>query len=327
MAPYPLGSPVRPPLPQPSRVRKRPSPLQTLECYLFLLPYLVLFGVFVVVPVFYGFAISLTDWHVLAPEKRFVGFANYAGALRDDLFLRSLINTAYFAVMVVPLGNLLSLLLALGVARESRLTTFYRVAYYLPVVISVAVVAVLWRWLYSTQWGLINYALEQGTEALRSLPLLGQHLPAYRPIPWLSSPYVAMPSIALLSVWWGAGGNMIVYLAGLQAIPEQYYEAAKIDGANGWQRFWAVTWPQLRPTLLFCLVLSVIGAFQLFGQVMILTQGGPDFSTYTLVYYLYHSGFGLYKMGYASAVAYLLFAIVLVFTLIQFKLLSVKEVS
>ncbi|HEY3285048.1 MAG TPA: sugar ABC transporter permease [Armatimonadota bacterium] len=314
--------------------RKRKAPgmkpgrfRDVLECYLFLVPYLLLFSVFVIGPVTYGFYISLHDYHVLSTHRPFVGFANYAGALHDDLFLKSLINTAYFAVMVVPLGNLISLLLALGICKEGRLTTFFRSAFYLPVVISVAVVAVLWQWLYSTQWGLINYYLDAGAEALRQLPLLGAHIPAYTPIPWLSSPRFAMASIALLSMWWGAGGNMIVYLAGLQAIPETYYEAATLDGANSWQRFWSVTWPQLRPTLLFCLVLSVIGAFQVFGQVMVLTRGGPDFSTYTMVLYLYLTGFSLYKMGYACAVAYLLFLVVLVFTLLQFRLLSFKEVD
>jgi multiple sugar transport system permease protein len=306
---------------------KKGNELDSLKCYLFLLPYFALFITFVLGPIIFGFLISLHDWHILSEQRQFVGFDNYAGAVRDDLFLRSLVNTAYFAVLVVPVGNLISLLLALGVSREGRLTTFYRVAFYLPVIVSVTVVAILWQWLYSTQWGLINHYLYGTTEALRRLPGLGEHLPAYNPLPWLNSPKMAMPSIALLSVWWGAGGNMIIYLAGLRAIPEQYYEAALLDGASAWQRFRAVTLPLLRPTLLFCFVISVIGAFQVFGQVMILTRGGPDFSTYTLVFYLYQSGFSLYKLGYACAVAYLLFVVVLAFTLIQFRLLSPKDIS
>ena len=291
---------------------------------LFALPHLVLFAVFLLAPVLYGFFISLHSWHVLAKAHPLVGLANYRAALVDDIFWLALRNTAYFDVLVVPFGNLVSLLLALGLAGLRRFSTFYKVVYYLPVIISIAVVAVLWRWLYNTEVGLLNLYLQRVVNALRGL---GLPLPAFQPIPWLARPEWVMPSIALMSIWWGAGGNMVLYLAGIHNIPDDYYEAATLDGANGWQRFWNVTWPLLRPTTLFCLVFSVLGAFQIFGQsyVLFAPGSGPARSVLTLALYMYTQGFSQYQMGYGTAVAYLLFAIVLVLTMIQFRLLSERD--
>ena len=226
----------------------------------------------------------------------------------------------------MPLGNLVSLGLALGLGQVRRLQTFYKVAFYMPVVISIAVVAVLWQWLYNTQVGLLNLYLGLVVGGLRDV---GLPLPAFQPIPWLSDPHWAMPSIAIMSIWWGAGGNMILYLAGINNIPPDYYEAATIDGANGWQVFKGITWPLLRPTTLFCLVFSVLGAFQIFGQSYVLYGGGggPGRAGLTLVLYMYQQGFSQYEIGYGAAIAYLLFAIVLAFTAVQFRLLSNREES
>ena len=292
--------------------------------FLFALPHLALFVVFVVVPVIYGLYISLHRWHVLAQNHPFVGLGNYGAALSDDIFRLALRNTAYFVVLVVPAGNLISLLLALGLAGIRRFQTFYKVAYYLPVVISIAVVAVLWRWLYNTQIGLLNLYLESMIGGLRNI---GLPLPAFEPLPWLSNPSWVMPSIALMSIWWHAGGNMVLYLAGINNIPTDYYEAAVIDGANGWQRFWAVTWPLLKPTTLFCLVFSVLGAFQIFGQTYVLFApgSGPARSGLTLALYMYQQGFSQYEIGYGAAIGYLLFALVLILTVIQFRLLAGRD--
>jgi len=276
----------------------------------FLLPYFALFLLFVVAPIVYGFVISLHKWYILAPHPTFIGFANYSAVLKDDLFRTAFWRTGYFVIMVVPLGNALSLLLAVGLNQNYRGATFYKVAYYLPVLTSVSVTAILWRWLYSTQFGLLNYYLGRvGGWSVN----------------WLTSTSTAMPSIALLSIWWGAGGNMLIYLAGLKNVPRELLEAAEIDGASPLQRFRAVTWPLLKPTTLFCLVMSVIGSSQVFGQTYILTGGGPYYSTLTVILYMYQQGFGLYQMGYASAVGYVLFAAVLVFTVLQFKLLAYKR--
>ena len=214
-------------------------------------------------------------------------------------------------------------LLAIGLNQNYRGTVFYKVAYYVPVVMSVSVIAILWRWLYSTEFGLLNYYLGEGTAFFHRLA--PGVFPAFLKPQWLNSPKTAMPAIALMSIWWGAGGNMLIYLAGLKNVPRELLEAAAIDGASPWRRFWGVTWPQLRPTTLFCLVMSVIASFQVFGQTYILTGGGPYYSTLTIILYMYQQGFGLYQLGYASAVGYLLFAALLVFTLIQFKLLAVKQ--
>lgn len=292
--------------------------------WLFALPHLILFLVFLLAPTFYGFFISLHQWHVLAKTHPFVGLANYRSALSDDIFWLALRNTAYFVVLVVPLGNLVSLLLALGLAGVRRFSTFYKVAFYIPVIISIAVVAVLWQWLYNMEVGLLNLYLKTAVNGLRHL---GLPLGPFQPLPWLSDPHWAMPSIALMSIWWGAGGNMILYLAGINNIAPDYYEAATIDGANGWQRFWAITWPLLRPTTLFCLVFSVLGAFQIFGQSYVLYGGGagPGRAALTLVLYMYQQGFSEYEIGYGAAIAYLLFAVVLIFTALQFRLLKNRE--
>jgi multiple sugar transport system permease protein len=289
--------------------------------FLFALPHLALFTVFLLGPVAYGFYISLHRWHILAKAHPLVGLANYQAALSDDIFWLALWNTAYFVVLVVPAGNLVSLGLALALTSVRRFQTFYKVSYYVPVIISIAVVAVLWRWLYNTEIGLLNLYLKQAVGALRGL---GLPLRAFEPIPWLANPRWVMPSIAMMSIWWGAGGNMVLYLAGLNNIPDDYYEAATIDGANGWHRFWKISWPLLRPTTLFCLVFSVLGAFQIFGQTYVLFApgSGPARSGLTLALYMYLQGFDQHELGYGTAVAYLLFAVVLVLTMIQFRLLS-----
>jgi multiple sugar transport system permease protein len=288
---------------------------------LFCLPHMLLFTVFLLVPTLYGFFISLHQWHVLAKIHPYVGFGNYRAALADDIFWLALRNTAYFVILVVPLGNIVSLLLALAINSLRRLGTFYKAVFYMPVVISIAVVAVLWEWLYNTDIGLINLYIELIVSHLRHF---GLPLAPFQPIPWLSRPQMTMPSIAIMSVWWGAGGNMIIYLAGLNNIPPDYYEAAKIDGANAAQRFRAITWPLLQPTTLFCLVFSVLGAFQIFGQSYVIYGGssGPGRAGLTLALYMYQQGFHEFEIGYGAAVAYLLFAIVLVFTALQFRLLS-----
>lgn len=292
--------------------------------WLFALPHLILFLVFLLAPTLYGVFISTHQWQILAHDHPFVGVANYKAALGDDIFWLALRNTAYFVILVVPVGNFVSLVLALGIASVKKFGTVYKVAFYIPVIISIAVVAVLWQWLYNTEVGLLNMYLKSAVDGLRHI---GLPLPAFQPVPWLSNPHYAMPSIAMMSVWWGAGGNMILYLAGINNIAPDYYEAATIDGANGWQRFWGITWPLLRPTTLFCLVFSVLGAFQIFGQSYVLYGGGsgPGRAGLTMVLYMYQQGFTEYEIGYGTAIAYLLFAIVLIFTAIQFRLLKNRE--
>ncbi len=270
---------------------------------LFLLPYALLFVVFVLGPLIYGLWISLHNWHILSKDVSFVGLSNYSRAFGDDLFLHSLVRTGYFVVLAVPIGNLVSLLMAIGLNQNYKGTALYSVCFYIPVVLSISVTAILWRWLYSSESGLLNYYLGTKTQ-------------------WLGSPAWAMPSIVLMSIWWGAGGNMLVFLAALKGVSKEQLEAASLDGARPWRRFWAVSWPAIQPATLFCLVMSVIAASQVFGQTFILTNGGPADSTLTVALYMYRQGFGMYQLGYASAVAYILFALVLLLSAIQFKIMT-----
>jgi multiple sugar transport system permease protein len=279
---------------------------QAITVAVYLLPFLVLFTVFVVFPIGYGFWISMHRWHVLDKSAAFVGLGNYRNVLEDDLFAIALARTALFVLLTVPAGNLVSLLMAVGLNQNYRGQAIYRVCFYLPVVTSVSVVAVLWRWLYSTEFGLINLWL--GVK-----------------LPWLSNPNWVMPSLAILSIWWGAGGNMLIYLAGLRAIPKETLEAAAIDGSTGLRRFWSVTLPGIRPSLVFCFVMSVIASSQVFGQTYIMTGGGPNYSSLTVILYMYQQGFGQYQLGYACAVAYILFLIVVTLAALQFWLFGPRR--
>jgi multiple sugar transport system permease protein len=290
--------------------------------WLFVLPHLILFAVFLLVPVGYGIYLSMHRWHVLANVHPWVGLANYRAALNDDIFWLALRNTIWFVVLAVPLGNAVSLGLALGLNGLRRGNVFFKIALYLPVIISISVVAVLWRWLYNTEVGLLNQSFKMMVEWLRGMGM--PWIPAYKPVPWLANPAWVMPSIALMSIWWTAGANMILYLAGLGNIPDDYHEAARIDGASDMQRFRHITWPLLRPTLLFCLVISVLGSFQVFGQsyVLFAPGSGPARSGLTLALYMYQQGFNQYEIGYGAAIAYLLFLFVLVLTAFQFRLFN-----
>ena len=278
-----------------------------LAAFGFLLPYGLLFTVFLLVPLAYGFWISLHKWQLLGHSAPFVGGENYAAILKDELFRISVVRTALFVLLTVPLGNALSLALASGLNQNFRTTSLLKVVFYLPVVLSVSVVALLWRWMYDTTSGLINQSLNLTV-----------------PIPWLSNASWALPSFALMSIWWGVGGNMLIYLAALKGVPKELNEAAALDGSEGLGRFRRITLPVIRPALAFGIVMSVIGASQVFGQVYIITNGGggPAYSTLTVIIYMYQQGFSNYQLGYASAVAYTLFALVLV---VSFALLRVLK--
>jgi multiple sugar transport system permease protein len=276
----------------------------------FALPQLILFAIFLLAPTVYGLYISLFKWHILAHTHPFVGLENYHNVLHDDIFWIAFWNTVYYVILSVPIGNLVSLLLAIGISQVKWASTFYKICYYVPTIISIAVVAVLWAWMFNSQAGLFNMYLKSFNSDLRHI---GIPVGVFHPVPWLSNVH--------------AGGNMILYLAGINNIPRSYYEAAVIDGANSWERFWAVTWPLLKPTTLFCLVFSVLGAFQVFGQSYVLFQGGsgPGRSALTLALYMFQQGFSEFQIGYGTAIAYVIFAIILVLTLIEFRLLGRRE--
>ncbi|MFN3648208.1 MAG: carbohydrate ABC transporter permease [Armatimonadota bacterium] len=275
--------------------------------YLFALPFLVLFGGFVALPLVYGLVLSLFRWDMLsALPPRFIGLDNYREALGDRYFWMALGATGRFVGMAVPLTVCVALAVAVGInGVPSRYQAFYRAAYYLPTVITITVAGLLWRWFYNSEFGLFNAYLGQ----------VGMK------VPWITDPRWAMLSLVLMTVWWTVGGPMVALLAGLQNIPAAYYEAAALDGATGWNRFRHVTLPLLRPVLLFVVVMNVIGAFQVFGQVYIITRGGPEMSTRTMVQYIYETAFNNYRMGYAAALSWLLFAVIALFSLLQFRLM------
>ncbi|MCD6386615.1 sugar ABC transporter permease [Candidatus Sumerlaeota bacterium] len=285
--------------------------LYSLSGYLFVLPYLTLFGIFLVLPLFYGLGLSFFRWELasLVPPK-FVGLHNYSEALTSPYFLKALWATFRFVVMAVPLtvGSALVVAVWINTVPLKR-QYYYRAAYFLPVMISISVAGLLWRWFYNSEFGLFNAYLS----------LIGLK------VPWITDVRLAMKSIVLMTIWWTMGGAMVILLAGLQQIPDHYYEAASIDGANARQRFFYITLPLLRPVLLFVIVMNIIGSFQVFGQTWMITRGGPELSTRVLVQYIYETAFTHYRMGYASAMSWLLFLVIMIFSIIQFRILREKQ--
>ena len=254
-------------------------------------------------PMFASLAISFTTWDVIVPPLM-AGWQNYLDLAKDPLFLQSVVNTIYFTAVSVPLGMAASLLIALAMNQKIRGILAYRTAFFAPVVTSVTAIALVWSWIFSPDLGLLNYVL-----GLLHIP--GQD--------WLSSTTWAMPAVILTSIWWGLGYDMVIFLAGLQGIPEVYYEAAKIDGAGAVKRFRYVTLPLLTPTIFFVLVMSLISSLQVFTQCYMMTKGGPANATLTIFYYLYKNGFMYFKMGYASAMAYVLFIVIFVLSWLSFR--------
>ena len=272
--------------------------------WLFAAPALTVIGLFFGLPVVAALALSLTDFDIYAladmGNLRFVGIGNYVGLLQNPLFWKSLGNTLYFVVVGVPLSVAMSLGAALLLhSKVGRLKPFFRTAYFAPVVTTVVAVAVIWRYLFHTKYGLVNWGLSAlGVDA----------------IDWLGDPHWAMPTIILFAVWKNFGYNMIIFLAGLQSIPEDLYEAARIDGANTWKQFRHVTVPMLGPVLLLVSILTMAGYFQLFAEPYVMTQGGPLESTKSVLYLMYEEGFKWWNLGNASAVAFLLFVLMVATT-------------
>ena len=272
--------------------------------YLFLSPGLLLFSIFTVFALAFSFYLTFHEWNIIEPDKPFVGLQNYRDMVADERFRRSVINTVYFTSATVPLTMLIGLAVALLLNRPIRARGLFRTMYFLPVVTPFVVVSIIWKWLYNADFGLFNYYL------------LKAHL-IDQPLGWLSDQELAMPAVILMSVWSGVGFSMVVYLAGLQSVPAELYEAAEVDGANSFAKLRYITIPMLRPTTLFLLVMGVIGSFQIFTQIFIMTNGGPVDRTTTMVFYIYQSAFKFYEMGYASTLAYALTLMLLGFTAFQ----------
>jgi multiple sugar transport system permease protein len=293
----------------------------------FLTPGLALFFLFVLIPVVAAFYLSFCRYDIIH-SPTWIGAKNYARIAEDignrGVFYLSLRNTAQYAVGTIPIGMALALGLALLLNAGLRGVTLYRTTYYLPVVTSLVAVSLVWMWIYDPNYGLLNYALELVS---RGVSLVTGREVLIPPQTWLADPGQAMPAIIAMSIWRGLGYNMVIYLAGLQGIPDHLYEAAIIDGATPWQRFRSITWPLLKPTTAFILVVSVIGASQVFAQVYVMTNGGPNNATTVIVHQIFQNAFSFMKMGYASAMAFVLFGLIFVMSLINLRLLRGGEVE
>jgi multiple sugar transport system permease protein len=276
----------------------------------FVAPALVLIGIFFFIPVAGSLLLSLTDFDIYAiadrGNARFVGLRNYADMFGNSVFWIAVRNTFYFALVGGPLTVAASLAAALLInARVVRYKSFFRTIFFIPFVTTLVAVAIVWRYLYHPQYGMLNYALGWFGVA---------------PIDWLGDPRTAMPAIIMLAIWKNFGYNMLIFIAGMQTIPSELYEAAELDGAGAIRQFRHITLPMLAPTFLFVGVITMIGYFQLFAEPYVMTAGGPLRSTTSLVLLMYEEGFRWWRMGAAASVAFILFAIILVWTLIQFRL-------
>jgi multiple sugar transport system permease protein len=278
--------------------------------WFFLAPALLLIFVFFFLPVTASLVLSVTDFDLYGiadpANARFVGLQNYSRLLHTPDFWSALRNTFYFAFVGGPLTIAVALAAALLLSSKLvRFKGFFRTVYFTPFVTTLVAVAIVWRYLYHTRYGLFNYAL--------SYVGIG-------PVDWLGDPHWAMPAIILMAVWKSFGYNMLIFIAGLQSIPEELYDAAEIDGAGAVRRFFSITLPMLMPTLVFVSVVTMIGYFQLFAEPYVMTQGGPLRSTTSVVLLMYEEGFRWWRMGYAAAIAFVLFVVILVATLLQFRL-------
>jgi multiple sugar transport system permease protein len=276
---------------------------QAVAGYLFVAPAMGIFFVFTLVPVAYALFLSFTNYDVFT-KMDWVGVANYQDVFEDELFWRAFWNTTTYTAWSIPISMGIGLGLALLLNQKLKGLGVYRTLYYVPVVTSMVAVAMIWIQLFDPLYGVISNAFEA----------IG-----IRGINWLGDPNLAMPSIIAVSVWKVIGWNMLIYLAGLQGIPEYLKEAAAIDGANLWQSFWKITLPLLQPTTFFIFVTSLIGAFQVFDQVYVMTGGGPAGATTTLVHQIYNAAFKALDMGYAAAMSFVLFGIILVVSLFSIR--------
>ena len=284
---------------------------QDLTGWAFAAPFVILFGIFLAFPILASFALSFTSFGLRDLQNpigtNFVALDNYARVLADTRFWSALFNTAYFVMVGVPLTLAIGLLIATALNRGiTRFRTAFRVGYYLPVITSIVAIAVVWRFLLNPEEGLLNMLLAG----------IGVRGPS-----WLGDPTFAMPSIIAMAVWRNLGFAMVVFLAGLQAIPSELYEAGSIDGTSRWQAFRYITIPMLRPTILFMVVITTIGYLQLFEEPFVMTDGGPLDKTLSVTMYMYQQAFRFFHQGYASAIAYILFVIVAIVAFLQFKFL------
>lgn len=277
---------------------------QAIYGYAMIAPMLVGFGIFFYYAVGVSFYIGFTEWDVLTSPK-WVGLQNYISLFSNSVFWKMLWNTTRYTLWVVPLGQIVSLILAIALNTQIRFRNLYRLIFFIPVLTMPVAIAIVWKFIYNPEFGILNEAL--GLFGIGNLK-------------WLSDPNLSMVSLVIVSIWSGSGYGMLLYLAGLQNIPRVYYEAAQVDGANGISQFFNISLPLLTPTIFFNVVTSIIGSFQVFDIVFMMTKGGPTNSTRTIVYDIYENGFVFFRMGYATATSWILMAIILVITVVQLRM-------
>lgn len=294
--------------------KKRLKWRENLTGYLFLLPNISGFLLFTLLPILASLLLCFTQWDILTSAK-YIGFDNFIQLLgfhrepgvgivaNDPLFWKYFANTLFF-MLGIPIGMVVSLVLALAMNQKLKGIVIFRTIFFMPVISSMVAIALLWRWIYNPDFGLLNTFFAW-------FGIKGPN--------WLSDTLWAKPAIMIMGMWKGAGYSMLLYLAGLQGISEEYYEASRIDGASKWQQFWYVTFPLLSPVHFFMLIMGVIGGFQIFGESYVMTGGGPAGSTTTIAYYIYNNAFQWFKMGYASAIAWVLFLMAFAVTIFQWK--------
>jgi len=278
-----------------------------LHGYAFVMPFLIVYGLFTLWPIISGLRMSFSNVSLLGGGSPFVGFQNYSQALHDPDFWAALWHSVEFTIITTPPLVVGGLGLALLANRAMPGRSLFRMAIFAPFVLPVTVVTLVWGWLYEPSFGLINGYLAQ------------LHLPTFG---WLTDTRTAMPAVAITTIWWTLGFNFLLYLAGLQAIPREYYEASAVDGANAWDQLRHVTIPLLKRTTVIVLILQVLASLKVFGQIYAMTGGGPDFSTRSEVEYVYEQGFTAYRLGYASAISFLFFIVLLAVSVFQFGLFA-----
>ena len=267
-------------------------------------PSMIIITVFIIISIIYSLYMSLHDWNIMYNIKDFIGFDNYKEVFQDERFFNALKNTLIYTVSYVPILVILSLALAAFINEKFIASGFYKTVLFIPAITSMAIIAIIFRFLLDGDIGYVSLALRK----------LGFSVPDF-----LRDPETAMWSVVLTSVWRWVGFYMVIFLSGFNSIPDSLYEAAEIDGAGKLRQFFSISLPLLMPTISFTLITNLINSFQVFDPVYVMTKGGPMFSTEVLVYYVYYMGFNVFDMGYASSMAFILFLIILVFTLIQLK--------
>jgi len=278
---------------------------------LFSLPFLFVYVAFMIYPLLYGLFISFFKWDILSTAK-FIGMDNYITLFKDEKFYSSLWHTLQFVIITTPSLLLIGFIMALAVTGTSPLRGIMENVFFFPYIFSMTVVSTLWAWLMQKDFGVFN----------QTLMALGKN-----PISWLTNDMYAMYSVSLTTLWWTAGFNMVLFSAGIKQIPKEVFESASIDGANWFQKIRHITIPLVSSTTVLCLILQIIASFNVFGQVYVMTGGGPHGTTRVLVQYIYETGFKYYKMGYSAAMSYILFIIILIISIAQYSLLGKKDRS